>query len=79
MWFRGRRRARDLAKHTYENQIRPQMLARDMEGIDVAMAYTGDETKAGWVSVTCIKCERTAQVPAEAVKPGQVALCPRCM
>lgn len=81
----NRRKAKRLAKEIVKNQIEPQRVAADLraEGldIDVAFAYTGSEDLDGFVvDVTCSVCGRTARLPeASAPKPGQVALCPRCI
>ena len=72
-----------LSVHMLTNQIEPQVAAAQMRemGVDVAAAfvYVGDDLQEGFTEVTCIGCGRTAQLPASAVKPGQVAKCPDCM
>jgi hypothetical protein len=68
-----------VVEHMLENQIKPQLIAKDLASrgfaVDVQMANTAPDAQG--FEVTCSGCGRTARVP---VDPGRaVAMCPSCM
>jgi CxxC-x17-CxxC domain-containing protein len=65
----------DMAKHIAENQIAPQLRAKEL-GFDVAFVNTNLASKG--FEVTCYGCGRKAKLPFE-VPAGKAVLCPACI
>lgn len=68
-----------LAKHMYDQQIRPQRVVQELreQGHDVDVTFVNVDPDAAGVTVSCMDCGRTAKMPF-APPAGKVVMCPDC-